>query len=144
MLRSLLSLPGKNHILQVDHFSHVHIWQVSPQLTAATPVKYDRDIQRGNVLIIPNKENLRDLIAAKCCPVILLKLDSNHRLFSPCDLEIWWMTLKNNRAPLLYSAKLCVSFQSHRWIQTGVTARNRSSGVKIDNFLSRVTLKFYG
>ena len=25
----------------------------------------------------------------------------NHWFFSPCDLEIWWMTLKNNWAPLL-------------------------------------------
>ena len=34
-----------------------------------------------------NKANLRDLIAATGL-VILLKLDSNHRCFSPCDLEI--------------------------------------------------------
>ena len=36
---------------------------------------------------IHNKANLRDLIAATGL-VILLKLDSNHRFFSPCDLEI--------------------------------------------------------
>ena len=112
-----------------------------------------------------NKENLRDLIAATG-PVILLKLDSNHRFFSPCDLkfdgwprkiighllsttssfvnhfntiynsnlsyspetlnscqnrqffvsydlEIWRMTLENNRAPLLCYFKLCASFCSH-------------------------------
>ena len=57
--------------------------------------------------------------------VILLKLDSNHRFFNPCDLEIWWMTLKNNRAPLRCCFKLCASFHSHRWILTGVTARKR-------------------
>ena len=34
-----------------------------------------------------NKANLRDLIAATGL-VILLKLDSNSRFFSPCDLEI--------------------------------------------------------
>ena len=34
-----------------------------------------------------NKANLRDLIAATGL-VILLKLDSNHRFFSPCDLKI--------------------------------------------------------
>ena len=34
-----------------------------------------------------NKGNLRDLIAATGL-VILLKLDSNHRFFSPCDFEI--------------------------------------------------------
>ena len=47
-----------------------------------------------------NKANLRDLIAATGL-VILLKLDEIHRFFSPCDLEIWWMTPKNNRSPLL-------------------------------------------
>ena len=30
-----------------------------------------------------------------------LKLDSNHQFFRPCDREIWWMTLQNNRTPLL-------------------------------------------
>ena len=143
-----------------------------------------------------NKANLRDLIAATGL-IILLKLDSNHRFFSPCDLEIWWMTsknyrapllhyiklfassqtprwiktgvtvrkyqsgqnqrffvpcdlkiwwmtLKNNRTPFLCYIKLCASFQSHRWIQTKVTDRKRSIRVKIGDSLSRVTLKFYG
>ena len=36
--------------------------------------------------------------------------------FVPCDLEIWRMTLKNYRTPLLYHVKLCASFQSHQWI----------------------------
>ena len=34
-----------------------------------------------------NKANLRDLIAATGL-VIILKLDSNFQIFSPCDLEI--------------------------------------------------------
>ena len=51
----------------------------------------------------------------------------------PCVLEIWWMTLKNNRAPLLCHLKLCKSFQSHRWIQTGVTVRKRSIRLKISD-----------
>ena len=90
-----------------------------------------------------NKANLRDLIAATGL-VILLKFDPNHRFFSPCDLEIWCMTSKNNRAPLLYYIKLCVSFQIHRWIQTKVTLRKRSIRVEIGDFLSLVTLKFDG
>ena len=45
--------------------------------------------------------------------------------FVLCDLEIWWMTLENNRAPLLYYIKLCASFQIHRWSQTWVTVRKR-------------------
>ena len=92
---------------------------------------------------IYNKANLRDLIAATGL-VILLKFDPNQWLFVLCDLEIWWMTLENNRAPFLYYIKLCASFQIHRWIQIGVTVRKRSIWVKIDNFLSRVTLKFDG
>ena len=88
-----------------------------------------------------NKANLRDLIAATGL-VILLKFDPNHRFFVPCDLEIWWMALENNRAPLLYYTKLCASFQIHRWIQIGITVRKRSIWVKIGNLLSRVTLKF--
>ena len=55
-----------------------------------------------------------------------------------------WMTSKNSKARLLYYIKLCASFQSHRWNQTGVTVRKRSIRVKIDHFLSRVTLKFDG
>ena len=90
-----------------------------------------------------NKANLRDLIAATGL-VILLKFDPNHRFFSPCDLEIWWMTLENNRTSLLYYIKLCASFQIHQWFQTGVTVRKRSIRVKIGNFLSHVTLKFDG
>ena len=52
------------------------------------------------------------------------------------------MTLKIIRAPLLYYFKLCASFHSYRWIQTGVTARKRSIRVKIGDLLSSVTLKF--
>ena len=55
-------------------------------------------------------------------------------LSGPCDLQIWWMTLKNNRAPLLCCFKLYASFHNHRWIQTKVTVRKRSIRVKIDDF----------
>ena len=41
------------------------------------------------------------------------------QFFEPCDLEIWRMTLKNNRAPLQHYFKLCASFRSHWWNQTG-------------------------
>ena len=69
-------------------------------------------------------------------------LGQNRWYFVPCDLEIWRMTLKNNRAPLLWYFKLYASFRSHRWIQAGVTVRKRPIWVKIDNFFSRVTLQF--
>ena len=88
-----------------------------------------------------HKANLRDLIAATGL-VILLKLDKNHRLISPCDLEIWWITSKNKKAPLLYYIKLCASFQIHWWIQTGVTIRKCSIRVKIGDF-SRLFLAMW-
>ena len=66
------------------------------------------------------------------------------RFLEPCDLEIWRMTFKNNRAPLLYYYKLCAAFRTHWWIQTGVTVRKRPIWVKYDNFFTRVTLKFDG
>ena len=69
-------------------------------------------------------------------------LGQNRWCFVPWDLEIWWMTSENNRASLLCCFKLCATFHSHWWIQTGVTVRKRPIWVKIDEFLSRVTLKF--
>ena len=73
-----------------------------------------------------------------------LKLDSNRQFFPPCDREIWWMTLQNNKAPLLCYFKLCASFPTHWWIQTWVTIRKRWIRVKIVNFSPRVTVKFDG
>ena len=64
------------------------------------------------------------------------------RFLEPRDLEIWRMTLKYNRAPLLCYFKLCALFRIHWWIQTGVTVRKRPVWVKFDDLLSRVTLKF--
>ena len=70
------------------------------------------------------------------------------RFLEPCDLEIWRMTLKNNRAPLLWYFKLCASFRSHWWIQTGVTVRKRSIYRARHLFFpqlgSRTTIKQYG
>ena len=43
------------------------------------------------------------------------------QFLEPYDLEIWQMTLKNNRAPLLHYFKLYASLRSHLCIQTGVT-----------------------
>ena len=73
-----------------------------------------------------------------------LESGQNWRFFVPYDLDIWQMTLKNNTAHLLCNFKLCASFRSHEWNQTGVTVRKRPIVVKIDHFFSRVTLKFDG
>ena len=59
------------------------------------------------------------------------------RFLEQCDLEIWWMTLKNNRAPLLSKIKLYASFHHHMWIQTGVTVRKQLIWV-----MTSVTLTF--
>ena len=59
------------------------------------------------------------------------------RFLELCDLEIWRMTFKNNRAPLLSNIKLYASFHHHMWIQTGVTVRKRLSWV-----VTSVTLTF--
>ena len=76
-----------------------------------------------------------------------LNMGQNWRFSVRCDLEICWMTLTNDRAPLLSYFKLCKSFQSHRWIQTGVTALNVQSYPKSAMFvpcdleISGMTLK---
>ena len=77
-------------------------------------------------------------------PKNLTQIGPKSSIFSPCDLPIWWMTSKNNGAPLLYYVRLCASFQIHWWIQTGVTVWKRSIRVKIGDFLFHVTLKFDG
>ena len=59
------------------------------------------------------------------------------RFLEPCDLEIWRMTLKNNRAPLLCCFQLCAWFHCHMWIQTRVRVWKRLSWV-----LTSVTLTF--
>ena len=54
------------------------------------------------------------------------------RFLEPCDIEIWWMTLKNNKAPLLCYFKLCASFPNHWRIQIGITIWKRPLWVKFD------------
>ena len=65
---------------------------------------------------------------------ICVKFDN---FLEPCALEIWRMTLKNNRAPLLCNIKLYASFRHHMWIQTGVAVRKRFTWV-----VTSVTLTF--
>ena len=58
-------------------------------------------------------------------------------IFEPCYLQMWHMTLKNNRTPLLSNIMLCASFHPDMWIETGVIIRKRLNGV-----LTSVTLTF--
>ena len=65
-----------------------------------------------------------------------------NRYFLPCViLKFDGWPWKNIRAPLLCYFKLYAPFHSHQWNQTGVTIRKRPIRVKIDDFMSRVTLK---
>ena len=73
-----------------------------------------------------------------------LNSGQNWQFFVPCDLEIWCMTLKINRAPLLCCSKLCASFHTHWWIQTKFTVWKGSIQVKIGDLLSHVTMELDG
>ena len=59
------------------------------------------------------------------------------------DLEIWWMTLKNNKASLLYYVKPCALFQSHEFNQIGVAVRKCSIPVKIGDFFVPYDLEIW-
>ena len=95
------------------------------------------------------------LLQALCIisyPLVILNLSYSpetpnlgqiRRFFEPCDLEIWPMTLKNNRAPLLYYFKLCAAFRTHWWIQTGITVRKRPIWVKFEVFLEPCDLEIW-
>ena len=73
--------------------------------------------------------------------LIWVKIDD---FFRRVNLQFDGWPRKKNRAPLLCHFKLCASFSSHWWIQTGVTVRKRPIWVKFDDFQSRVALKFDG
>ena len=60
--------------------------------------------------------------------------------FVLCDLKIWQMVLKNNRVHFLCHFKLCASYHSHWWIQTGVIVRKRPNWGQIVS--TSVTLTF--
>ena len=93
--------------------------------------------------VIKNKANLKDLMAAASL-VILFKSDLNHQFFGPYDLEIWWMTLKNYRAPLLCYIKLCASFKKPSEFKLESQSGNAQFRSKLAIFVAHVTLKFDG
>ena len=76
-----------------------------------------------------------------------LNLGKNWRFSVLCDLEIWWMTVTNNRAPLLCYFKLCKSFQTIgefklEWQSRNAQFRSKSAiFVPCDLEISRMTLK---
>ena len=86
-----------------------------------------------------HKANLRDLIGGTSL-VIFLKLDSNPRFFGLCELEIWWMTLKNNGAPLLYYTNLYASEKAIS-VQNWAKVQKRPNLGQNQWFFSHVTFK---
>ena len=85
--------------MATNHFSRLKQWHNLPNwLNWKLPQHYSlylcwHVVYLCHMYSTGNKANLRDLIAATGL-VILLKLDSNRRFVSPCELEIWWMTIK--------------------------------------------------
>ena len=100
---------------------------------------YDLEKQQGTSSILCQALCIISNPLVKSTWVTAWKCSSRVKIgifFVPHDLEIWHMTLKNNRTPLLCCFNLCASFHSKWWIQTGVTVRKRPIWVKIDDFFS--------
>ena len=89
-----------------------------------------------------NKANLGYSIAATGL-LILLALDSYNQFFSRMTLKFDEWPCRNNKAPLLCYFKFCISFQSHQWIQTWVSAQKRTIRVKIDDFFVTCDLEIW-
>ena len=68
---------------------------------------------------------------------------SKSAFFVPGDIEIWRMTLKNIRAPVLCYFKLCASFHSHRCYTPKIpnSGKNWQFFVPCDLEIWRMTLK---
>ena len=128
-----LLLCGNSFLILIywtTHYSDVIMGAMASQITSLTIVY--STVSSGADEKKQGKSEGFDSCDRPC--ILTFRLDSNRWFFGPCDQEIWWKSSKNNRAPLLYSVKLCASFQSHRWIQTGVAVRKRQIWVKIIEF----------
>ena len=137
------------------------IWKLRPAYSPETPnlgqnrwcfVPCDLEILMDD---LEKQKGISPLLFQALCNISYPLVNSNwsysletpnlgqiRRFLEPCDLEIWRMTLKNNRATLLCYFKFYASFRSHRWIRAGVTVRKRPIWVKFDDFFSRMTLQF--
>ena len=131
---------------QTDWTSHIAAWSqlktntslshrsltVMERVSCCCNVFIVLDVQNPHISVIPNLFITRQIWGIwKLRPAYSPErpnLGRNLWCFVPCDLEIWWMTLENNRASLLCCFKLCATFHSHWWIQTGVTVRKRPFG----------------
>ena len=73
-----------------------------------------------------------------------LNSGQNRQFFVLCDLEIWQMTLKINRAPLLCCLKLLHHFIAIGKFKLELQSGYTQFGSKLTIFFSCVTLKFDG
>ena len=79
----------------VHHFKSIDKFKLDLLLQALCSISYP--LVNSNWSYSPETPNLGQI----------------QRFLEPCDLEIWQMTLRNNRAPLLCYFKLCASFHTH-------------------------------
>ena len=73
-----------------------------------------------------------------------LNSGQNWQFFVMSDLEIWWITVKNNGVPFLYYQTLCIISKPWVKIQFGELQSGNAQFGSVSNFLSCVTLKFDG
>ena len=125
------SIRGADNEVRIDQYILQHqnksIWKI--MVPKATP--------SGQGSIIPRNKTRQIWGIWKLRPAYSPETPNSGQkrwCFVPCDLEIWWMTLENNRAPLLCCFKLCATFHNHQWIQTGVAVQKRPISVRFDDF----------
>ena len=99
---------------------------------AHTPIVFGVDDVIDDVIIL-NKANLRDLIAATGT-VILLKLDSNRRFLGAYDLENEWVTSQDNRPPVLCYVKAVHYFKTTNQLKFELQSGNAQFGSKLAIF----------
>ena len=98
--------------------------RVTRQIPALKGMSYQERLRRKRLPTLRYRRLRGDMIEAY--KLLHNVYDPTLPSLSRVTFEIWWMTLKNNRAHLLCYFNRCVSFQSHRWIRTKVTVRKRS------------------
>ena len=142
MIPAAIQLLTRNigHFFLCKPHVHAHLFgitNITPMINHTTIgiwCQHDLSHTSNNCLLTYNKANLRDLIAATSLVTLYLKLDSNRRFFSPCDLQIWLITLTNYRAPLLSYSSFVHHIKAIGEFEVGVTVWKCSMRVKISNF----------
>ena len=108
---------------KIDTFRHLHDlenWWMTLKINRG-PLPYP------NYVCVKSEEHplIQNGVIIRKHPKFL-KSGSNRRLFGPCDLETRRMTLKNNRVPLPCLYNVCVKFEKHLSIITGVMIRKQT------------------